>query len=189
MNLNDVSKRDILDFDKFLKKVHDNNFKPLSPENQKGDPDLSGLSTIKREPAYDYAGYADSVFGKESKIMYPGISFRDPRSGKIAPFVQAGSMEILGQGGGSQGVGSEVSESTESFTLARLNDMYRVNEGLSTPEGDLKGIINDLLDRQFRDIDPVKAAEVFEFFAKAMRGNEYRMKNNIGPARADFTKR
>jgi hypothetical protein len=186
MNLNDVSKRDILDFDKFLKKVHDNNYKPLSPENQEGDPGLSGLSTIKREPAYDYAGYADSVFGKESKIGYPGISFRDPQSGKTAPFIQAGSMEMLGQGGGAQGVGSEVSE---SFTLARLNDIPRVNEGISTPEGDLKGIINDLLDRKFRDIDPVKAAEVFEFFAKAMRGNEYRMKNNIGPARADFTKR
>ena len=50
-------------------------------------------------------------------------------------------------------------------------------------------MINDLLDRQFREIDPVKAAEVFEFFAEAMRGNEYRRKNNIGPARADFTKR
>lgn len=189
MNLNDVSKRDILDFDKFLKKVHDNNYKPLSPENQEGDPGLSGLSTIKREPAYDYAGYADSVFGKESKIGYPGIPFRDPISGKISPFLQAGSMEMVGQGGGAHAVGSEVSESTGSFTLARLNDSPRVDENLSTPEGDLKGMINDLLDRKFRDIDPVKAAEVFEFFAEAMRGNEYRMKNNIGPARADFTKR
>jgi hypothetical protein len=186
MNLNDVSKRDVLDFDQFLKKVNDNDFKPLSPENQKGDPKLSGLSPIKREPAYDYAGYADAVFGKESKIGYPGISFRDPQSGKIAPFIQAGSMEMLGQGGGAQ---SEVSESTGSFTLARLNDIHGVNEGLSTPEGDLKRIINDLLDREFRGIDPVKAAEVFEFFAKAMRGNEYRMKNNILPTRADFTKR
>jgi hypothetical protein len=95
-------------------------------------------------------------------------------------------MEMLGQGGGAQ---SEVSESTGSFTLARLKDLSGINEGLSTPEGDLKGIINDLLDREFRGIDPVKAAEVFEFFAKAMRGNEYRMKNNIGPVRADFTKR
>ena len=186
MNLNDVSKRDILDFDKFLKKVHDNNYKPLAPENQEGDPGLSGLSPIKREPAYDYAGYADSVFGKESKIGYPGISFRDPRSGKIAPFVQAGSMEMLGQGGGAQ---SEVSESTGSFTLARLNDRSRVNEGFSTPKEELMGTINDLLDREFREIDPAKAAEVFEFFAKAMRANEYRKKNNILPARADFTRR
>lgn len=186
MNLNDVAKRDVLDFDQFLKKVHDYNYKPLAPENQEGDPGLSGLSPIKREPAYDYAGYADSVFGKESKIGYPGISFRDPQSGKTAPFIQAGSMEMLGQGGGAQ---SEVSESTGSFTLARLNDSPRVYENLSTPEGDLKGTINDLLGGQFRDIDPVKAAEVFEFFAQAMRGNAYRMKNNIGPARADFTKR
>lgn len=173
MNLNDVSKRDVLDFDQFLKKVHDYNFKPLAPENQEGDPGLSGLSPIKREPAYDYAGYADSVFGKESKIGYPGISFKDPQTGKTAPFVQAGSMEILGQGGGAQDVGSEVSESKGSFTIARLNDSPRVNEGLSMPEGDLKGAINDLLDRKFRAIDPAKAAEVFEFFAKVMRANEY----------------
>ena len=186
MNLNDVSKRDILDFDKFLKKVHDNNYKPLAPENQEGDPGLSGLSPIKREPAYDYAGYADSVFGKESKIGYPGISFRDPQSGKVAPFIHAGSMEMLGQGGGAQ---SEVSESTGSFTLARLNDRSRVNEGFSTPKEELMGTINDLLDREFREIDPAKAAEVFEFFAKAMRANEYRKKNNILPARADFTRR
>lgn len=189
MNLNDVSKRDILDFDQFLKKVHDYNYKPLAPENQEGDPGLSGLSPIKREPAYDYAGYADSVFGKESKIGYPGLSFRDPQNGKVAPFMHAGSMEILGQGGGAQDVGSEVSESKESFTLARLNDTNRVDENLSTPAQNLKGTINDLLDREFRDIDPVKAAEVFEFFAKAMRANEYRRKHNILPARADFTKR
>ena len=186
MNLNDVAKRDVLDFDQFLKKVHDYNYKPLAPENQEGDPGLSGLSPIKREPAYDYAGYADSVFGKESKIGYPGISFRDPQSGKIAPFIQAGSMEMLGQGGGAQ---SEVSESTGSFTLARLNDRSRVNEGFSTPKEELMGTINDLLDREFREIDPAKAAEVFEFFAKAMRANEYRKKNNILPARADFTRR
>ena len=186
MNINDVSKREILDFKQFLGKVMDNNYKPFDPENQKDSFDRTGLHVIKREPAYDYAGYADSVFGKESKIGYPGISFRDPQSGKTAPFIQAGSMEMLGQGGGAQ---SEVSESTGSFTLARLNDSSRVDENLSTPEGDLKGMINDLLDRQFRDIDPVKAAEVFEFFAEAMRGNEYRRKNNIGPARADFTKR
>lgn len=186
MNLNDVAKRDVLDFDQFLKKVHDYNYKPLAPENQEGDPGLSGLSPIKREPAYDYAGYADSVFGKESKIGYPGISFRDPQSGKTAPFIQAGSMEMLGQGGGAQ---SEVSESTGSFTLARLNDRSRVNEGFSTPKEELMGTINDLLDREFREIDPAKAAEVFEFFAKAMRANEYRKKNNILPARADFTRR
>lgn len=186
MNLNDVAKRDVLDFDQFLKKVHDYNYKPLAPENQEGDPGLSGLSPIKREPAYDYAGYADSVFGKESKIGYPGISFRDPQSGKVAPFIQAGSMEMLGQGGGAQG---EVSESAESFTIARLKDMSHVNEGFSTPKEELMGTINDLLDREFRDIDPVKAAEVFEFFAKAMRANEYRRKNNILPVRADFTKR
>jgi len=122
MNLNDVSKRDVLDFDQFLKKVHDYNYKPLAPENQEGDPGLSGLSPIKREPAYDYAGYADSVFAKDSKIGYPGLSFRDPQNGKVAAFMHAGSMEVLGQGGGAQDVGSEVSESADPFRIIRLSN-------------------------------------------------------------------
>lgn len=189
MNINNVSKREVLDFDHFMKKVHDYNYKPLAPSNQRDDSELSGLSPIKREPAFDYAGYGDSVFANQSTIGYPGLSFKDPKTGKTAPFVNVGSMEVLGQGGGAQDVGSEVSESKGSFTLARLNDTNRVDENLSTPAQNLKGTINDLLDREFRDIDPVKAAEVFEFFAKVMRANEYRRKNNILPARADFTKR
>jgi len=189
MNINNVSKREVLDFDHFMKKVHDYNYKPLAPSNQRDDSELSGLSPINREPAFDYAGYANSVFAKQSTIGYPGLSFKDPKTGKTAPFVNVGSMEVLGQGGGAQDVGSEVSESKGSFSIARLKDLSDVNERLSTPSQDLKGTINDLLDREFRDIEPKDAAEVFEFFAKVMRANEYRKKHNILPARADFTKR
>ena len=35
MNINDVSKREILDFKEFLGKVMDNNYKPLAPKNQR----------------------------------------------------------------------------------------------------------------------------------------------------------
>jgi hypothetical protein len=123
MNLNNVAKRDILDFDQFMKKVHDYNYKPLAPQNQKPDDGASGLSPIKREPAFDYAGYADSVFANQSKIAYPGLSFRDPKDGKIAPFIQAGSMDLLGQGGGAQEVGGEVSESiTSEFKISRISE-------------------------------------------------------------------
>lgn len=73
MNIQNVTQREILDFKKFLSKVHDNTYKPLSGENQSGEiSPKSGQSEIKREPAYDYAGYADSVFGKQSKIDAPG---------------------------------------------------------------------------------------------------------------------
>ena len=34
MNINDVSKREVLDFEQFRNKVHDNSFKPLAAENQ-----------------------------------------------------------------------------------------------------------------------------------------------------------
>ena len=80
MNIQNVAQREILDFKMFLSKVHDNTYKPLSGENQSGEiSSKSGQSEIKREPRYDYAGYADSVFAKQSKIDAPGyrISRKD----------------------------------------------------------------------------------------------------------------
>lgn len=73
MNIRDVKKRNILDFEDFLDKVHDENYKPLSGENQSSVINtLSGISQIKREKAFDYAGYADSIFAHKSKIDVPG---------------------------------------------------------------------------------------------------------------------
>ena len=76
MNQNDVAKREVLEFQDFLKKVHDNDYKPFSKENQEDSSDKTGLSGIKREPAYDHVGYADSVFGGESKIDSPGYRLK-----------------------------------------------------------------------------------------------------------------
>jgi hypothetical protein len=83
MNIKDVKKRNILDFDNFLDKIHDENYKPLSGKNQSSliSP-LSGISEIKREKAFDYAGYADSVFANTSKIDVPGGRIDFP-GGKI----------------------------------------------------------------------------------------------------------
>ena len=72
MNQKDVSKRDILDFEKFLTKVHDDKYKPFAPVNQTNGNDANGLSKIKREPRYDFVGYADAVFAHDSKIDVPG---------------------------------------------------------------------------------------------------------------------
>lgn len=72
MNQKDVSKRDILDFEKFLTKVHDDKYKPFAPANQTNANDANGLHKIKREPRYDFVGYADAVFGHNSKIDVPG---------------------------------------------------------------------------------------------------------------------
>jgi hypothetical protein len=72
MNQKDVSKRDILDFEKFLTKVHDDKYKPFAPVNQEDREDANGLSKIKREARYDFVGYADAVFGHNSKINVPG---------------------------------------------------------------------------------------------------------------------
>jgi hypothetical protein len=73
MNINNVSKREVLDFPQFLKKVHDDKFDPYSEENQKAQPEKTGLSAIKREPAYDHVGYADAVFAHKSGINVPAI--------------------------------------------------------------------------------------------------------------------
>jgi hypothetical protein len=75
MNINDVSKRDILDFDQFRKMVHDDTYKPFAPENQEDSSDKTGLHKIKREPAYDWVGYADAVFSPDKAgIEVPGYN-------------------------------------------------------------------------------------------------------------------
>jgi hypothetical protein len=118
MNLNNISKREVLDFDQFRTKVHDDNFKPLAYQNQNGEPnpEKSGLHDIKREPAFDFVGYADSVFGGESKIKYAGLTFRDPDTGKIVLNPDSGGITHLG---------TELSESKISesnFRITRLSD-------------------------------------------------------------------
>jgi hypothetical protein len=114
MNIQNVAQREILDFKKFLSKVHDNTYKPLSGENQSGEMSpKSGRSEIKREPAYDYAGYADSVFAKQSKIDAPG--YRIDLNGKPGMMDVAGFGNITNMG---------TNESLNSATLIkRLNDL------------------------------------------------------------------
>ena len=95
MNQNDVAKREVLEFQDFLKKVHDNNYKPFSKENQEDSSDKSGLSDIKREPAYDYVGYADSVFAGVSKINSPGYRLKlGDESGMADATGQAGIFDM-----------------------------------------------------------------------------------------------
>lgn len=113
MNQQNVAKREVLDFDKFLTKVHDDTYRPFSAENQTAQPEKTGLSKITREPAYDYAGYADSVFGNQSKIDAPGyrINMGNNKVGMVdAPGV-----------GGIFNTGTNESENTDSF-IKRLSD-------------------------------------------------------------------
>jgi hypothetical protein len=111
MNQQDVAKREILEFQDFLKKVHDDTYKPFSKENQQDSSDKTGLHKIKREPAYDYAGYADSVFGGQSKINSPG--YRLNLGGK------EGMADATGQGGIFD-MGTNESQSFEG--IVRLED-------------------------------------------------------------------
>jgi hypothetical protein len=113
MNVQNVAQRELLDFSQFLKKVHDNDYKPLSPANQsEGGLAKSGQSHIKREPRYDYAGYADAVFGHQSKIDSPG--YRIDINGK------SGMMDVGGFGNVSN-MGTNESLDNESF-IKRLSD-------------------------------------------------------------------
>jgi hypothetical protein len=106
MNQKDVSKRDILDFDKFLTKVHDDKYKPFAPINQEDREDATGLSKIKREDRYDFVGYADAIFGHQSKMDVPG--YRIDVDGKPG-MADAGSF----------GTGFNTSESESSDTIIK----------------------------------------------------------------------
>jgi hypothetical protein len=82
MNLEDVSKREILDFKQFRSRVMDDTFKPLAPEVQ--DPlsvDKTGLHNIKRQPAFDYIGYSNAIWSPDKAgIAVPGYNSDGDRS-------------------------------------------------------------------------------------------------------------
>lgn len=118
MNLQDVSKREVLDFKQFLGKVHDFNYKPLSPKNQIAEPGKTGLYKIKRQPAFDYAGYADAAFDNTSKIGYAGISLRNPETGEKSSSL-VGGIPGGPPGGSSLQIG--VNEN-EEFSITRFTD-------------------------------------------------------------------
>ena len=110
MNQKDVSKRDILDFEKFLTKVHDDKYKPFAPVNQTNGNDANGLSKIKREPRSDFVGYADAVFAHDSKIDVPGYR------------VEAGGKSGMADAGAfGTAFNTSESESSENF-IKRLSD-------------------------------------------------------------------
>lgn len=92
MNVQDVAKREVLDYKQFLGKVHDDTYKPFAAENQEDSGDRTGLSKIKREPAFDFVGYADSVFGHESKIDVPAYRIDVNKSGASVNAVDAQSV-------------------------------------------------------------------------------------------------
>jgi hypothetical protein len=119
MNINDVSKREILDFKEFLGKVMDDTYKPFEPQNQKDSYDRTGLHKIKREPAYDYAGYADAVFSPDKAgIEVPGYN-----AGKDREYINAiGGAGLPTAGNGTRSV-MDTSESTVSESLiTKLKD-------------------------------------------------------------------
>ncbi len=92
MDVQNVGKREILDYKQFLGKVHDDTYKPFAPENQKEQREKTGLSTIQRQPAFDFVGYADSVFGHTSKMDVPGYRTSSPDGIFMA---DAGSFGIV----------------------------------------------------------------------------------------------
>lgn len=113
MNIQNVGKREILDFVEFRKKVHDDHYNPFSEENQKAQPEKTGLSPITRQPAYDHVGYASSVFGNKSKIDVPGIRLNLGQG--FADAFPAGSAYTAG--------GSPiVKESQDSSFITKLSD-------------------------------------------------------------------
>jgi hypothetical protein len=124
MNINDVSKREVLDFDQFKKKVHDETYKPFDAENQESGEGKTGLHKIKREPAYDWVGYADAVFSPEKAgIEIPGYNSSGNREYTLAnagPSIVNAPNSSIANGI----IGGALGESTinESFSIKRLKD-------------------------------------------------------------------
>jgi hypothetical protein len=152
MNTLDVKKRNLLDFDDFLGKVHDETYEPLSIKNQSSEiSPLSGLSEIKRQKAFDYAGYADSVFAKNSKIDVPG--------GRIE--IKKGQIDAISTGNAfsTSGVTFEsnskvkklkelsINEKEEGYSFSGTDKEFLSPDSISSLEDSLKvsGITNEYL--------------------------------------------
>jgi hypothetical protein len=118
MNIRDVKKRNIINFDDFLDKVHDENYKPIKNQSSEINP-LSGLSNIKRQKAFDYAGYADSVFAGQSKIDVPG--------GRIE--IGKGKIDAISTGSAFSSSGVTFESQTR---IKRLGDMIVEAQQIST---------------------------------------------------------
>jgi hypothetical protein len=119
MNLEDVSKREILDFKQFRSRVMDDTFNYLAPDVQ--DPlsgDKTGLHTIKREPAYDWVGYANAIWSPDQA----GIIFLDNDKGNR----DYTNMVGLNPGDPNSVFNMDTSESenhdSEGFEILRLED-------------------------------------------------------------------
>jgi hypothetical protein len=114
MNTKDVKNRNVLSLDDFLDKVHDETYKPFSGKNQSSRiSPLSGISEIKREKAFDYAGYADSVFSHKSKIDVPG--------GRIE--VGKGQIDAISTGSAFSSSGVTFESNGSEIKLKRLEDI------------------------------------------------------------------
>lgn len=113
MNLQNIAKREILDFAQFRAKVHDDHYNPFSEENQTPQPDKTGLSPITRQPAYDHVGYANAVFGHKSKIDVPGIRLN----------LGAGMADAFPAGSAYSAAGSPtIQESEDNSFIKKLSD-------------------------------------------------------------------
>ena len=121
MNLEDVSKREVLDFKQFRSRVMDDTFNYLAPEVQ--DPlsgDKTGLHTIKREPAYDWVGYANAIWSPDKAgIILPGNGAEGNRDYTTADGLTSAQMP-------NSVFNMDTSESenhdSEGFKILRLED-------------------------------------------------------------------
>lgn len=121
MNLEDVSKREILDFKQFRSRVMDDTFYYLAPDVQ--DPlssSKTGLHTIKREPAYDWVGYANAIWSPDQAgIILPGNGAEGNRDYTTADGLTSAQMP-----NSAFNMNTSESEDNDSdgFELLRLED-------------------------------------------------------------------
>jgi len=78
------------------------------------------LHKIKREPAYDWVGYADAVFSPEKAgIEVPGYNADGDREYNIA---NAGPSIVNAPNSSISGLGESETPVNESFSIKRLED-------------------------------------------------------------------
>lgn len=74
MNIKNVSKRETLTYEEFIKKNQENSYSDHKAEGFGDSIEKTGFHNIQQQHQFDYIGWTNAVYNKTSKIDYPATT-------------------------------------------------------------------------------------------------------------------
>jgi hypothetical protein len=109
-----------------------------------------------------------------------------PRSGSSTPTTGGGGKPMSGSSTPTTGRGSKPTTGSSTPTTVGVGGAKKmVKENLSSRTGELYAGINELIDREFDDVEPSEVVRILSNILKHHEGKVYRKKHNINPISKD----